>query len=107
MIKTYKVLDNEKVNRVDVEVKYKKDCNPRGYYFRIIPYKHANRCGIESDSFEIFGPSMRECIMPVTRKSKGAEAKAIDVAKKNGDRWLSDFCNRNNYKLGNIIKEGD
>lgn len=71
----------------------------RGYYVTIVPVKREEKYGCMIESFVAYS-GVTSCILPVTRKSKKSEEKALQIFRENIDRYLANYFHE--YK---IIKE--
>lgn len=70
----------------------------RGYYLSVCPVKRESRNGVNLESFTAFSGT-KMCILPVTRKSKKAEANAEQIATER-EKTLIDFvCNAHGLEV--------
>lgn len=113
--KTFEILDNDRMNRIDCKVYYYLggtnffygNVEQRGYYFSIRPYEiidHGN--GLYSRCLHISptaGSGIKTCILPVNRQSKKRYEEAKGKIDELIERFLEPYCEENGLRLGQLV----
>lgn len=71
---------------------------PRGYYISVTPVERSFTNGVATETVTAF-TGIKECIKPVSRKSKKAEIEANNMASNKIDALIEYVCNRQNLKV--------
>ena len=116
--RTFEILGNDKVNRVECTVYYSKGgvnyffgtTEQRGYYFSINPYQLVDHGNGLFSKMTVISPTAgtsgeKTCILPVTRQSKKRYGEAKAQLDELIGRFLEPFCAKRGLVLGNLIGE--
>jgi hypothetical protein len=100
--KRLEIMENDTDNNTHlrISVYYMRDAynSPRGYYISVAPVEVSECGGVMMESCELFS-GYKSLLLEVSRKSKKAEAKALEMAEEMQASIVSRICEENGYKL--------